>query len=42
MNAQFITTEQGTDAWLKMRLGVITASCAHDLIPTISEKSGLQ
>ena len=34
MNAEFINVEQSSDAWLKMRLGVITASCAHDLLPS--------
>jgi hypothetical protein len=34
MNAQIIKTEQGSQEWLKMRLGVITASCAHDLLPS--------
>lgn len=33
MNTEFQTVEQNSDAWLKMRLGVITASCAHDLLP---------
>lgn len=33
MSAEIITVEQGSDSWLKMRLGVITASCAHDLMP---------
>jgi exodeoxyribonuclease (lambda-induced) len=41
MNAQFMQVEQSSDAWLKMRLGVITASCAHDLIPTITEKEAV-
>ncbi len=34
MNAQFLNVEQSSEAWLKMRLGVITASCAHDLLPS--------
>ena len=34
MNAQFLNIEQSSDEWLKMRLGVITASCAHDLLPS--------
>jgi hypothetical protein len=29
--------EQGSVEWLKARLGVITASYAHDLVPTITE-----
>lgn len=33
MNTQVLTIEQGTEAWLKARLGVLTASCAHDLMP---------
>lgn len=33
MNTQFLPVEQSSCAWLKMRLGVITASCAHDLLP---------
>jgi hypothetical protein len=38
MNAQFIETKQGEDVWLKLRLGVITASCAHDLLPSKTGK----
>lgn len=33
MRPEIIQVEQGSEAWLKMRLGVITASCAHDLMP---------
>lgn len=39
--AELLTVDQGTDAWFKMRLGVITASCAHDLIPTITVKDAV-
>lgn len=38
MNAQFLQVPQGDDVWLKMRLGVITASCAHDLLPSKTGK----
>lgn len=41
MKSQFLQTEQGGYIWLKMRLGVITASCAHDLIPTITTKDAI-
>lgn len=34
MNAHFLNVEQSSDAWLKMRLGVITASRAHEIIPS--------
>lgn len=33
MSPEIITVEQGSGEWLKMRLGVVTASCAHDLLP---------
>lgn len=33
MIPQIIKVEQGTDAWFKMRMGVITASKAYDLLP---------
>lgn len=38
MNAQFMPVTQSTDEWLKMRLGVITASCAYDLLPSRTGK----
>lgn len=38
MNAQIQKVEQGSSDWLKMRLGVITASCAHDLLPSKTGK----
>lgn len=36
MNA--LKLEQGSQEWLKARLGVITASCAHDLLPSKTGK----
>lgn len=33
MRAEVIKVDQGSKEWLTMRLGVITASCAHDLMP---------
>lgn len=33
MSAKVIQLEQGSEAWLKARLGVLTASQAHDLMP---------
>jgi exodeoxyribonuclease (lambda-induced) len=42
MNAQFMQVEQSSDAWLKMRLGVITASCAHDLLPSKTGKGAFK
>lgn len=41
MSAQILKLEQGSQEWLKARLGVITASCAHDLVPTITEKEAV-
>lgn len=38
MSAEVLQLEQGTDVWLKARLGVLTASCAHDLMP--NKKTG--
>jgi hypothetical protein len=38
MNAEILKTEQGSQEWLKLRLGVITASRAHDILP--SKKGG--
>lgn len=38
MSSQFLAVPQGDDAWLQMRLGVITASCAHDLLPSKTGK----
>lgn len=38
MKPEFIKAEQGSSDWLKMRLGVITASCAHDLLPSKTGK----
>jgi putative phage-type endonuclease len=42
MNAQFMQVEQSSDVWLKMRLGVITASCAHDLLPSKTGKGAFK
>lgn len=34
MIAEILKTEQGSQEWLKLRLGVITASRAHDILPS--------
>lgn len=39
MKPEFIHVQQGSDLWLKMRLGVITASKVYDLFPDKRSKT---